>query len=147
MGMRPLKRTINFDDPSSPHLYVGVGDGAPGTVITWFGYPAGTMRRGVVGRGITHHFALAVADEDAQRAWRERLASAGVPTTEILDRQYFKSIYFQDPDGHILEIATAGPGFATDEDPARLGRDLRLPPWLERDRAAITSRLKPLNVG
>ncbi len=147
LGMRPLKRTVNFDDPTSPHLYVGVGDGAPGTVITWFGYQPGTRPRGAVGRGMTHHFSLNVANEDAQRAWQERLAEAGVPTTEVLDRQYFKSIYFNDPDGHILEIATAGPGFATDEDPAHLGESLRLPAWLEADRPAIAGRLRPLTVG
>nr|MBA2753150.1 VOC family protein [Chloroflexia bacterium] len=79
--------------------------------------------------------------------WQERLADAGVPTTEVLDRQYFKSIYFNDPDGHILEIATAGPGFATDEDPAHLGESLRLPAWLEADRPAIAGRLRPLTVG
>ncbi len=147
LGMRPLKRTVNFDDPTSPHLYVGVGDGAPGTVITWFGYQPGSRPCGVVGRGMTHHFALNVANEDAQHAWQLRLAEAGVRATEIRDRQYFKSIYFNDPDGHILEIATAGPGFAIDEDPADLGGSLRLPPWLEGDRESITGRLRPLTIG
>ncbi|CAA9572956.1 MAG: Glyoxalase family protein [uncultured Thermomicrobiales bacterium] len=146
LGMRFVKRTLNFDNPDSPHLYVGVGDGAPGTIVTWFGYRPGQMRRGVVGHGMTHHVAFHVADEDALRAWQGHLAAAGVPATEIRDRQYFKSVYFQDPDGHILELATAGPGFATDEAPEALGRALRLPPWLAGQNDEIAAGLTPLQV-
>jgi glyoxalase family protein len=146
LGMRLLKRTVNFDDPSSPHLYFGVGDGAPGTVVTYFIYPSGSMPRAQIGAGMTHHFALAVPDDEAHRAWYDRLNRAGVRTTPILDRYYFKSIYFQDPDGHIVEIATAGPGFDVDEPMGELGRSLRLPPDLEPARAAITSTLTPLRV-
>jgi glyoxalase family protein len=146
LGMRLVKRTVNFDNPDSPHLYLGVGDGAPGTIVTYFGYRPKKMRRGAVGVGMTHHFALHVADEEALAAWRERLSAAGIPATEVRDRQYFKSVYFHDPDGHILELATSGPGFATDEVPDRLGRELRLPPWLEGRREEIVARLTPLRV-
>jgi len=146
MGMRLVKRTVNFDNPVSPHLYFGVGDGEPGTIVTFFAYPHGTFREAQVAAGMTHHFALEVEDEAAQEGWRQRLAAAGVRTTEILDRSYFKSIYFQDPDGLILEIATRGPGFATDEAPDALGQRLQLPPWLEPERAEIERRLTPLRV-
>jgi len=59
---------------------------------------------------------------------------------------YFKSIYTNDPDGHIVELATAGPGFAVDEAPAGLGRSLKLPPWLEPHRADIESALHPIHL-
>ena len=146
LGFRLVKRTVNFDNPTSPHLYFGLGDGAPGTIVTFFVYPHGTIPEARVAAGLTHHFALEVADEAAQHAWRERLAVAGFPTTDILDRGYFKSIYFQNPDGLTLEIATSGPGFATDESLAALGQRLQLPSWLEPDRAAIEANLTPLRV-
>ncbi|MDP9365408.1 MAG: VOC family protein [Chloroflexota bacterium] len=146
LGLRLVKRTVNFDDPSSPHLYFGVGEGAPGTVVTYFAYPPGTMPYAQVGAGLTHHFALEVADDAAQRAWQERLNRAGVSTTPVLDRRYFKSIYFQDPDGHILEIATRGPGFAVDEAPDALGQSLQLPPSLDGQRERIAAALTPLRV-
>ncbi len=64
-----------------------------------------------------------------------------------MDRVYFKSIYTRDPDGHIVELATAGPGFGVDEEEARLGEQLMLPPWLESRRTAIVNGLAPLRVG
>jgi glyoxalase family protein len=69
-----------------------------------------------------------------------------VRVSPVMDRIYFKSIYTSDPDGHIVELATAGPGFAVDEDPARLGRSLKLPPWLETHRREIERGLKPLQL-
>jgi glyoxalase family protein len=146
LGMRLVKQTVNFDDPSSPHLYFGVGEGAPGTIVTYFAYPPGGMPYAQVGAGMTHHFAMEVADDEAQRAWQERLNRAGVPTTPVLDRHYFKSIYFQDPDGHVLEIATRGPGFAVDEAPDALGSELQLPPSLHGQRERIAASLTPLRV-
>ena len=98
------------------------------------------------GTGMTHHFALEVGSEEAQLAWRERLLAAGIRVTPVLDRQYFKSVYFRDPDGHILEIATSGPGFLVDEPKADLGTSLKLPAWLEGDRQQIEARLTPLRV-
>lgn len=98
------------------------------------------------GAGQTHHFAFAVADEQIQLEWQEKLVNAGLSVTPVMDRIYFKSIYTNDPDGHIVELATAGPGFAFDEVPSELGTHLRLPPWLEKDRAAIEAHLTPINV-
>lgn len=147
LSMRLVKKTLNYDDITSPHYYFGVGDGKPGTVITYFGYPHQRMRRGTVGVGMTHHFAFAVGDDEAQQNWRERLLSAGVQVTPVLDRKYFRSIYFHDPDGHILEIATVGPGFLVDEDPSNLGTTLSLPEWLEPDRRLIESSLTPIELG
>jgi glyoxalase family protein len=67
-----------------------------------------------------------------------------VRVTPVLDRVYFKSIYMNDPDGHIVELATAGPGFAVDEPIADLGQSLKLPPWLEKNRAEIEQVLQPI---
>jgi glyoxalase family protein len=145
LGMRRVKMTSNFDDPDSAHWYWGVGDGRPGTLITYFGRSAARERRMRMGAGQTHHFALAVPDEETQLGWRERLIKAGVPVTPVKDRVYFKSIYMNDPDGHIVELATLGPGFAVDEDPALLGTQLMLPPWLERDRERIERNLRPIS--
>jgi glyoxalase family protein len=146
LGMRTVKRTLNFDNPESPHLYFGVGDGPPGTIITYFAYPHGSMRPARVGAGLTHHFALGVRDEEALAAWRDYLRASGVSVTDVRDRAYFRSIYFRDPDGLLVEIASDTPGFTADEPAAELGRSLELPPWLESRRTEITQRLVPLTL-
>lgn len=145
LGMRLLKRTLNFDNPNSPHYYYGVGAGQPGTLITYFAYPHGSMRAAQLGVGQTHHFALAVDDEAALLEWRERLLAAGAQVSEVMDRVYFKSIYLNDPDGHIVELTTNGPGFLIDEPAEQLGTTLRLPPWLQPQTQAITQALAPLD--
>lgn len=146
LGLRLVKRTLNFDNPEAPHYYFAAQDGHPGSVITYFGYDPTKMRRGQLGRGLTHHFAFEVENDEAQQAWRERLIAFGLRPTPILDRSYFHSIYFQDPDGHILEIATRNPGFLIDEPPATLGQRLSLPTWLEPERNSIEAALKPVKV-
>ena len=146
LGMQRVKMTSNFDDPDSAHWYWGVGDGRPGTLVTYFERDPRRARRVRMGAGQTHHFALSVADEATQREWRKKLLSAGIRVTPVLDRVYFKSIYTNDPDGHIVELATAGPGFLVDEDEAGLGERLQLPPWLESRRAQIERALRPVRV-
>jgi glyoxalase family protein len=145
LGMRKVKMTSNFDDPTSAHWYWGVGEGKPGTLITYFERKPETGRARM-GAGQTHHFALAVANEAVQLEWREKLIKAGYRVSPVMDRIYFKSIYTNDPDGHIVELATAGPGFAFDEPVATLGTDLKLPPWLEVHRDQIETSLKPIAV-
>ncbi len=105
---------------------------------------AAKERRMRMGAGQTHHFALAVPDEATQLEWREKLVQAGLRVSPVMDRIYFKSIYTNDPDGHIVELATVGPGFTVDEDLATLGTELKLPPWLENDRERIESHLRPI---
>ncbi len=144
LGMRRVKMTSNFDDPKSAHWYWGVGEGAPGTLVTYFERNPRATRRAEMGAGQTHHFALAVADEATQAVFREKLIAAGVPVSPVRDRVYFKSIYTNDPDGHIVELATVGPGFTIDEDGAHLGEKLMLPPWLENQRDQIESNLRPV---
>jgi glyoxalase family protein len=101
-------------------------------------------KRARIGVGQTHHFAMAIQDDATQAEWRERLRRAGVSVTTVMDRVYFRSIYFRDPDGHIVELATLGPGFTVDEQPDVLGRALRLPPWLEGERRRIEGHLEPI---
>jgi glyoxalase family protein len=93
-----------------------------------------------------HHIAFRVPDRAVQERWRAELVEAGLQVTEILDRRYFTSVYFREPGGVLLEIATDEPGFTTDEPLLELGRALRLPPWLEPDRAQIEAALPPLRV-
>lgn len=144
LGMSRVKMTSNFDDPGSAHWYWGVGEGQPGTLITYF--ERAQMRHAQMGIGQTHHFALAVPDEPTQLEWREKLIRAGYRVSPVMDRVYFKSIYSNDPDGHIVELATLGPGFPVDEAVAELGTNLMLPPWLEQHRPAIEDALTPLDV-
>lgn len=146
LGLQRVKKTDNFDAPNSPHWYWGVDNGKPGSLITYFEHDPKDVRLAQMGRGLTHHFAFAVEDEDEQTEWRKRLASAGYRVSQILDRDYFRSIYTNDPDGHIVELATNGPGFAVDEDPAELGQRLQLPAWLEQHRDQIERSLTPLVV-
>ncbi len=146
LEMNVVKRTYNYDDPTSPHFYFGVGDGKPGTIITYFGYAPTTMRYGQIGVGMTHHFAFAVENEEIQREWRVKLIKAGLQVSPVMERVYFKSIYFNDPDGHILEIATMNPGFHVDEELDSLGTRLKLPKWLETNRKEIEASLEPIHI-
>ena len=120
LGLRVVKQTVNEDDRGARHLFFGDEQGRPGTLITCLEYPE--LDEGVIGRGSTHHFALSVATEEELAAWRDYLVSKGVPVTEMLDRTYFKSVYMRDPDGHIIELATLGPGLTADEPLEELGR-------------------------
>jgi glyoxalase family protein len=100
--------------------------------------------RGAWGVGCVHHLAWRVADEQEQIAVRTRVEAAGAHATAVIDRFWFKSVYFKEPGGVLFELATDGPGFAADEDAAHLGERLVLPPWLEPQRAAIEQVLPPL---
>jgi glyoxalase family protein len=146
LGLRRVKMTSNFDDPNSAHWYWGVADGRPGTLITYFEHKPPRVARMRMGAGQTHHYAFAVQDEESQLEWREKLVEAGLRVTPVLDRIYFKSIYMNDPDGHIVELATAGPGFAFDEPETEPGQHLKLPPWLESNRYKIEHLLNPVTV-
>jgi glyoxylase I family protein len=106
LGMRLVTQTSNADDQGARHLYFGDEEGRPGTLVTCLEYPQ--LDEGKVGVGSTHHFALAVGSEEELEAWRGYLASKGVPCTEVLDRQLYRSIYLRDPDGHIVELAAGG---------------------------------------
>jgi glyoxalase family protein len=95
------------------------------------------------GAGTVHHVAFASQPEDLE-AWRLRVVSAGARPTPVIDRFYFKSVYFREPSGVLFEIATIGPGFAVDEDEEHLGERLSLPPDFESLRERLEQTLKPL---
>jgi glyoxalase family protein len=124
------------------HRYA-VGGGGTGDYIDVREVP-GQTRRGAWGVGSIHHLAWRVADEAHQAAVRAQVETAGRRPTPVIDRFWFKSVYFLEPGGVLFELATDGPGFAVDEDPKHLGETLVLPPWLERERAAIEAQLPTL---
>jgi glyoxalase family protein len=97
------------------------------------------------GAGGVHHVAFRTPDEDEYHRWTERLNSQGIPNSGEIDRYYFRTLYFREPNGILFEIATDGPGFAVDEDAATLGEGIALPPFLEPRRASIVANLKPID--
>jgi glyoxalase family protein len=148
LGFDLVKKTVNFDDPGAYHLYFGQDGGRPGTILTFFEWAH--ARRGHWGVGGVHHLALGVASPEAQLKWKRRLTDAGVPVSGPIDRGYFRSLYFADPDGQVLEIATVGPGYAIDEPADALGQRLVVPPAERlpggRDEAAIEQLTHPERV-
>jgi glyoxalase family protein len=108
-----------------------------------YAYDAAPAERGIQGAGTVHHVAWASRDEDHE-AWRERAAEAGVHVTPVIDRDYFKSIYFREPSGVLFEIATQSPGFTADEPAEHLGENLQLPTKHEHLRERLERTLTPL---
>jgi glyoxalase family protein len=98
--------------------------------------------RGFVGKGNVHHIAMAVESDDDQKRIERRLNDLGIRNSGIIDRFWFHSLYFRDPDGNLLEIATKGPGYTRDEPLENLGTSLILPPWEESQRNEIERVLK-----
>ena len=101
-------------------------------------------RRGAWGPGTVHHVAWRVPDEASELVVRERAEAARRRPTAVIDRFWFKSVYFMEPGGVLFEVATDGPGFTADEELAMLGERLVLPPWLEERRAEIEASVPPL---
>jgi glyoxalase family protein len=140
-----FRQTGEYAAPGSPSRRVMVfstGAGGPGAEVHIEAQPDGAP--GHLGIGGVHHVAFRTPDDQEHQRWQRRLAEMGVRVTPVIDRFYFRSIYFRVPGGALFEIATDGPGFATDEDPAHLGERLSLPPFLEPQRARIEAGLKPI---
>ncbi len=113
LGLTLVRDEPSDDDADARHVWFDAGDG---TFVTFMEYAS--LPEGVVGTGTTHHFALRVETGDEQQAWRDYLRERGVTCTEVLDRGAFHSIYLRDPDEHVVEIATRGPGFGAGGPPA-----------------------------
>lgn len=100
----------------------------------------------LMGAGSVHHIAFRTVDDSEQLEYQRRLREAGFQVTQVMDRQYFHSIYFRSPSGVLFEIATDAPGFYYDEPIPELGSSLKLPPWLESHRASISASLPEIRV-
>jgi glyoxalase family protein len=119
-----------------------VGPGGPGAEVHLELWPEGP--RGMPAIGGVHHVAFRTPNQEEHAQWQEQLARAGRQVTPVINRFYFYSIYFREPGGVLFEIATDGPGFATDEEPEHLGERLALPPFLEPYRKEIEAGLRAI---
>jgi len=140
-----LTEVLGFRDLGTEdgwHRYGAAGGGSGTFVDVAEGHD---LPRGFWGIGSVHHLAWRVDDEAHQLAVRKQVEAAARRPTPVIDRFWFKSVYFTEPGGVLFELATEGPGFAVDEDPAHLGEGLVLPPWLEVDRKRIEAALPPLS--
>jgi glyoxalase family protein len=149
--VRDAKKTVELMTQLLDYTVVGemesrtrlaVNGGGPGKTIDVAHHA--DAEPAVNGLGTVHHVAMAVASADEQLRLRAALLKYGCKVTEVRDRCYFQSIYFREPGGVLFEVATVQPGFATDEAPASLGRELKLPPWEEQRRAEIERGLAPV---
>jgi glyoxalase family protein len=131
---------VEEEDERTRYLSASSG-GSFADVLNRPDQPAGRVAVGTV-----HHVAWRAPDEETQKAWREEILDHGLHVTPVLDRQYFRSIYFREPGGVLFEIATDPPGFTIDEGEEHLGEDLKLPPWLEKDREDIERVLPPVHL-
>ncbi|HEV2148726.1 MAG TPA: ring-cleaving dioxygenase [Longimicrobiaceae bacterium] len=142
MGMRQVR---DYAAPehglSVVHVYE-MGAGGPDAELHVAVQPQLPVAR--QGAGGVHHVAFRTPNEEEYHAWTERLNSLRIPNSGEVDRYYFRSLYFREPNGVLFEIATDGPGFAVDEDPATLGEKVVLPPFLEPHRDRILANLKPI---
>ena len=133
-----LTGTLGFRE-SGADSYESRGDSRG----SFYVYDAAPEVRGISGSGTVHHIAWSSTMEDHE-AWRERVIEGGGEPTPVIDRFYFRSIYFREPSGVLFEIATIGPGFAADEPREHLGEKLSLPPAFEYLRAQVEANLTPL---
>jgi glyoxalase family protein len=146
MGMRrareyATKASDGSGGPATVHVYE-MGDGGPAAELHVAVEP--NLRPAQSGAGGVHHVAFRVPTYEAYDQWNERLRQMRVPSSGPVDRFYFRSLYFREPNGILFELATDGPGFDADEPMETLGQSLSLPPFLESRRKEIEAGLKPL---
>jgi glyoxalase family protein len=159
-GFHSVRLTVRRLGPSERFLVEGLGLEPAGRDGDWMRFAAAggggsrwvdlredpTAPRGLWGTGGVHHVAFRAADEAEQLELRERAATSGAQPTPVIDRFWFRSVYFREPGDVLFELATDGPGFTADEALERLGERLILPPWLEEQRPEIESALPPLRL-
>ncbi len=142
MGMHHVREYTRTDaDETKIHVYE-MADGGPHAELHVAVEP--DLESARQGAGGVHHVAFRTPDENEYNAWANRLNSIGIPNSGKVDRYYFKSLYFREPNGILFEIATDGPGFDVDEDRETLGESIVLPPFLEPRRDEIVKNLKPI---
>lgn len=143
MNLRPIREYAHSTNAAHRvHVYE-MGKGGPHAELHVAEQPDLPSAR--LGAGGVHHVAFRTPNAEEYHGWHDRLNSMGVPNSGEIDRYYFQSLYFREPNGILFEIATDGPGFAVDEDQSTLGQRVALPPFLERDREAIVANLKPID--
>jgi glyoxalase family protein len=141
LGLRNSFRRTNPDQDDA--VIVALGNDDQPDFLRYLA--ASKARVGYVGTGSVHHIAMAVEDENDQLRIMQHLNASGIGNSGIIDRFWFKSLYFRDPDGNLLEIATKGPGYTADEPLEKLGTRLVLAPWLESKRVEIEGALNELD--
>jgi glyoxalase family protein len=137
-GSRGLLETLGFEDQDGQWEARGDKRGS------LYHYDEPPAERGIQGAGTVHHVAWTSDDEDHE-AWRGRVHDGGGRPTPVIDRHYFRSIYFREPSGVLFEIATRSPGFTVDEPLEHLGEKLSIPPFLEQRRPEIEAIVRPLH--
>jgi glyoxalase family protein len=142
LNMRPVREYPHPDDAKhTVHVYE-MGPGGAAAELHVAVQPGLPVTR--QGAGGVHHVAFRIPDAEYD-AWADRLNTLGIPNSGKVDRYYFRSLYFREPNGILFELATNGPGFGVDEDEATLGEQVVLPPFLEPRRQEIVSKLKPID--
>jgi glyoxalase family protein len=141
---RMFQQVLGFTlvDEDGDRLRFTSSDGASGSLVDLCVAP--DAPHSSIGVGTVHHVAWCVTDEQRQDGWRQRIVAGGRAVSSVLDREYFRSIYFHEPGGALCEIATEQPGFTVDEPASTLGSRLCLPAWLEPSRRRLEAQLSPL---
>jgi glyoxalase family protein len=141
-----MRRLHDYPHPENPrnqvHVFEMAGGGAHAELHVCAQPELPVTRQGAGG---VHHVAFRTPTEDEYHAWTDRLNTVGIPNSGEIDRFWFRSLYFREPNGVLFEIATDGPGFSVDEDPNTLGEKVVLPPFLEAHREQIVAQLKPID--
>lgn len=141
MNMRHVRSYVGADTKAEVQVFA-MGEGGPAAELHVIEQDGSIARQGAGG---VHHVAFRTPDETQYHAWTQRLGELRIPNSGEVDRFYFRSLYFREPNGILFEIATDGPGFATDEPMETLGEKLALPPFLEPRRKEIEAGLKPID--
>lgn len=142
LGFTKEREIPGIDNPNQRVTVFSMDGGGPGKEVHVI--EVAGARPAFLGRGGVHHVAFRLRDDEEQQGWLQQLNSVGVPNSGLVDRYYFKSLYFRISRGILFELATDGPGFATDEPLESLGEQLALPPFLEPRRKEIEANLKPV---
>jgi len=143
LGMR-MVREYQLVPHAEPNVHVyEMGEGGPAAELHVAVQPDLPVAR--QGAGGVHHVAFRTPTEEQYHEWTRKLNAFRIPNSGEIDRFWFRSLYFREPNGILFEIATDGPGFAVDEDPDKLGESVVLPPFLEPERETIVANLKPID--
>jgi glyoxalase family protein len=142
MGWRKVSEQPGLDDPAETATVYAMDGGGPGKEVHVIGQPQ--AGRAILGAGGVHHVAFRLSGDAEQAAWLQRLQRYGVRNSGVVDRFYFRSLYFRISNGILFELATDDPGFAVDEPLETLGERLALPPFLEPQRTDIEAGLSPV---